>query len=101
MTSTNVPVADTAPSAAHRRPARVISRAVLAAVLVNLAVWAVGALAGGSFELVEDGKASSVAPGGVVVLSAVPLARLRQPLRAAVHTTAQDRTGPQPLPGNG
>ncbi|MFF0546153.1 DUF6069 family protein [Nocardia thailandica] len=48
--------------------------AVAAAVLVNLILWAVGAAAGGSFVTVDNGTAMDVAPGGVVIMSAVPLA---------------------------
>ncbi|GEM30346.1 hypothetical protein NN3_13530 [Nocardia neocaledoniensis NBRC 108232] len=47
--------------------------AVAAAVALNLIVWAVGELAGGSFTMTNAGVASDVAPGGVIMMSAVPL----------------------------
>ncbi|WP_280216732.1 DUF6069 family protein [Nocardia neocaledoniensis] len=47
--------------------------AVVAAVALNLIVWAVGELAGGSFTMTNAGVASDVAPGGVIMMSAVPL----------------------------
>lgn len=51
----------------------VIAVTVAAAVAVNLVIWAIGELAGGSFEFTADGKVESAAPGGVVFLTAVPL----------------------------
>ncbi|WP_280303805.1 DUF6069 family protein [Nocardia neocaledoniensis] len=48
--------------------------AVVAAVALNLIVWAVGELAGGSFTMTDAaGVVSDVAPGGVILMSAVPL----------------------------
>lgn len=47
--------------------------AVAAAVAVNLILWGVGAAAGGSFVTVDNGTEMDVAPGGVIVMSAVPL----------------------------
>ncbi|WP_431963751.1 DUF6069 family protein [Nocardia sp. bgisy134] len=57
---------------ALNRPVAVLGAAA-AAVLVNLVVWLIGAAAGGSFILVDGTKTQDVAPGGVVVMSAVPL----------------------------
>src|SRR3546814_2582393 len=51
----------------------IIGVGVVAAVAFNTAIWAVGALAGGSFELTDGGKVQTVAPGGVIVFTAVPL----------------------------
>ncbi|MGH3612217.1 MAG: DUF6069 family protein [Pseudonocardia sp.] len=46
---------------------------VVAALLVNLVIWAIGAAAGGSFELTNGDVTQSAAPGGVVVMTVVPL----------------------------
>lgn len=46
---------------------------VVAALLVNLVIWAIGAAAGGSFEFTDGDLTQSAAPGGVVVLTIVPL----------------------------
>src|SRR3546814_18127868 len=51
----------------------IIGVGVVAAVAFNTAIWAVGALAGGSFELTDGGKVPTVAPGGVLGFTAVPL----------------------------
>lgn len=47
--------------------------AVVVALLVNLAIWAIGAAAGGSFTFTEGGVVQSAAPGGVVLMTTVPL----------------------------
>ena len=47
--------------------------AIVAALLANLVVWSIGAAAGGSFETTDAGEAQSVAPGGIIVLTVVPL----------------------------
>ncbi|MFC6009860.1 DUF6069 family protein [Nocardia lasii] len=70
MTTTTASTPYTVP--ALRRPVAVLG-AVAAAVVVNLIVWAIGAAAGGSFIAIEKGEAMDVAPGGVVIMSAVPL----------------------------
>ncbi|MFI7527092.1 DUF6069 family protein [Nocardia salmonicida] len=57
---------------ALNRPVAVLGAAAVAVVL-NLIVWAIGAASGGSFIMTDQGKASSVAPGGVIMMSAVPL----------------------------
>lgn len=46
---------------------------VLVAVAVNLIVWLLGEVAGGSFELVDDGVTRQVGVGTVILSSAVPL----------------------------
>src|SRR3546814_21124703 len=51
----------------------IIGVGVVAAVAFITAIWAVGALAGGSFELTEGGKVQTVEQGGVSVLPAVTL----------------------------
>ncbi|WP_306361374.1 DUF6069 family protein [Nocardia sp. CC227C] len=54
------------------RPVAVLGT-IAAAVLVNLVVWLIGAAAGGSFEMTNEGVAQSVAPGGIVILTVVPM----------------------------
>ncbi|MGF0314919.1 DUF6069 family protein [Nocardia fluminea] len=70
MTTTTAPTAPTVP--ALNRPVAVLG-AVVAAVVLNLIVWAIGAAAGGSFVTVDNGKLLDVAPGGVILMSTVPL----------------------------
>lgn len=53
---------------------RIIGLAVVAAVAANVVIWLAGVVAGGSFEYTDGGEVLSAAPGGVVVLTAVPLA---------------------------
>ncbi|KAF0848032.1 DUF6069 family protein [Nocardia caishijiensis] len=57
---------------ALNRPVAVLG-AVATALVANLIVWAIGAAAGGTFTMVADGKVSDVAPGGVILMSTVPL----------------------------
>ncbi|NNH74532.1 hypothetical protein HLB23_32580 [Nocardia uniformis] len=57
---------------ALNRPTAVLG-AVIAAVAANIVVWLIGAAAGGSFEVPNGTEMQSVAPGGVIILSAVPL----------------------------
>ncbi|WP_054816508.1 DUF6069 family protein [Nocardia arizonensis] len=47
--------------------------AVLAALAVNSIIWLIGMAAGGEFVTVDNGTEMKVAPGGVVVMSTVPL----------------------------
>ncbi len=54
-------------------PAAIVAIAVVGALVVNLAIWLIGLAAGGSFEFDNNGKIQSAAPGGVIVLSTVPL----------------------------
>lgn len=54
------------------RPVAVLG-AVAVAVVANLIVWGIGAAAGGSFVLVDGDTVEDVAPGGVILMSAVPL----------------------------
>ena len=70
MSTVTAPTTYTVP--ALNRPVAVLGAAAVAVVL-NLIVWAIGAAAGGSFIMTDQGKASSVAPGGVIMMSAVPL----------------------------
>lgn len=70
MTTTTAPATYTVP--ALNRPVAVLGAAA-AAVVLNLIVWAIGAAAGGSFMVTMEGKAESVAPGGVILMSTVPL----------------------------
>ncbi|MGW0184068.1 DUF6069 family protein [Nocardia sp. NPDC003345] len=55
------------------RPVAVVG-AVVGGTVINLVIWLIGVAAGGSFELTENGETYSVAPGGVLILSAVPMA---------------------------
>jgi hypothetical protein len=55
-------------------PAQVVGLSVVTAVAVNVLIWAVGALAGGDFEYTDGDATLSAAPGGVIMLTAVPLA---------------------------
>lgn len=68
MTITSTATASIDRIPALNRPTAVLGAAA-AAVLINLVVWLIGAAAGGTFEV--DG--GSVAPGGVIIMSAVPL----------------------------
>lgn len=58
-------------------PASTRLRSVLfsvgASLLANLVLWLVGLAAGGSFELTDGGTTTPVAPGGVVMLTVVPI----------------------------
>ncbi|GAB4583693.1 DUF6069 family protein [Nocardia sp. IFM 10818] len=54
------------------RPVAVLG-AVAAAVLANVIVWLIGELAGGSFEVSNGSQVQDVAPGGIIMMTAVPL----------------------------
>jgi hypothetical protein len=54
------------------RPAAVLWTAVIALV-PNLVLWLLALPAGASFEMTDAGKTTSAAPGGVVVMTVVPL----------------------------
>ena len=43
------------------------------ALVANLILWLIGLASGGSFEMTDQGKVASVAPGGVITLTVVPL----------------------------
>jgi hypothetical protein len=47
--------------------------AIAAAVLTNLVVWLIGLAAGGTFEMTDAGRVQSVAPGGIIMLTVVPM----------------------------
>ncbi|WP_280402138.1 DUF6069 family protein [Nocardia carnea] len=47
--------------------------AIAAALLANLVVWLIGAAAGGTFEMTDAGQVKSVAPGGIIVMTVVPM----------------------------
>lgn len=59
----------------HLRLGRVqaVAAGVVGTLAVNLVLWLIGVAAGGSFEEVTDGKVQSVAPGGVIIMSVVPM----------------------------
>ncbi len=63
----------TTPRVTHLHPAAIIAAAVGGALVVNLGLWLLGLVAGGSFEMVDNGTVQSVAPGGVVLMTVVPL----------------------------
>ncbi|NKY35678.1 hypothetical protein HGA13_21760 [Nocardia speluncae] len=50
-----------------------LAGAIGAALLANLVVWLIGAAAGGTFEMVDAGQVQSVAPGGIVMMTVVPM----------------------------
>ncbi|TQM28951.1 DUF6069 family protein [Nocardia bhagyanarayanae] len=72
MSVAHATTASTIQIPALNRPVAVLG-AVAAAVLTNLVVWLIGAAAGGSFVVVDGTTTQDVAPGGVIVMSAVPL----------------------------
>lgn len=47
--------------------------AIAAALLANIVVWLIGAAAGGTFETTNAGQVQSVAPGGIVMLTVIPM----------------------------
>ncbi|MEU1982027.1 DUF6069 family protein [Nocardia sp. NPDC019395] len=47
--------------------------AIGAALLANIVVWLIGAAAGGTFEATNAGQVQSVAPGGIIILTVVPM----------------------------
>ncbi|MBF6353656.1 hypothetical protein IU449_03675 [Nocardia higoensis] len=47
--------------------------AIGAALTTNLVVWLIGAAAGGTFEMTDAGQVQSVAPGGIIMLTVVPM----------------------------
>ncbi len=53
--------------------AQAVAFTVVAALLVNLVIYAIGAAVGGSFEFTDGDKTQSAAPGGVIFLTLVPL----------------------------
>ncbi|MFC9892668.1 DUF6069 family protein [Nocardia sp. NPDC127579] len=57
---------------ALNRPVAVLG-ATGAALLANLIVWLIGAAAGGTFETTNNGQVQSVAPGGIIVMTVVPM----------------------------
>ncbi|MFI2231762.1 DUF6069 family protein [Nocardia testacea] len=44
-----------------------------AALVANLVIWLIGAAAGGTFEMTDAGRVQSVAPGGIVMMTVVPM----------------------------
>ncbi|MBH0780581.1 DUF6069 family protein [Nocardia bovistercoris] len=71
MTTVN-PTTGSLPVPSLNRPVAV-GGAVLTALVVNLVIWLIGAAAGGDFTTIDGDKTQDVAPGGVIVLSTVPL----------------------------
>lgn len=47
--------------------------AIGAALLANIVVWLIGAAAGGTFETTNAGQVQSVAPGGIIMLTVIPM----------------------------
>ncbi|NGP08649.1 hypothetical protein G6038_24875 [Rhodococcus sp. 14C212] len=62
----------TLPAFSLSRPMAVLVPVVVALV-ANVALWLVGLAAGGSFEVTNGGTVESAAPGGVLVMTVVPL----------------------------
>ena len=50
-----------------------IAATAIGALVPNLVIWLLGLAAGGSFEMTDAGTTSSVAPGGVVMLTVIPI----------------------------
>ncbi|AUS31961.1 DUF6069 family protein [Rhodococcus qingshengii] len=57
----------------HVTKPRAVLGATVIALVVNLILWLIGLALGGSFEMTDQGKPASVAPGGVITLTVVPL----------------------------
>ncbi len=75
MASTEASRSSSAPTLLRKVGAPVVVVAtVLLALVVNIVLWLVGLAAGGSFEHTDAGTLKSAAPGGVVLMSVVPLA---------------------------
>ncbi|MFZ2529490.1 MAG: DUF6069 family protein [Rhodococcus sp. (in: high G+C Gram-positive bacteria)] len=51
----------------------VVAAAVATALVANLILWLIGMAAGGSFEHIDAGVTVGAAPGGVVLMTVVPL----------------------------
>ncbi|NKY58243.1 DUF6069 family protein [Nocardia flavorosea] len=47
--------------------------AIGAALMANVVVWLIGAAAGGTFETTNAGQVQSVAPGGIIMLTVIPM----------------------------
>lgn len=52
---------------------RAVLGATALALVGNLVLWLIGLALGGSFEMTDQGKAMSVAPGGVITITLVPM----------------------------
>nr|WP_296773922.1 DUF6069 family protein [Rhodococcus sp. (in: high G+C Gram-positive bacteria)] len=52
---------------------RAVLFSTLFALVVNLVLWLIGLAAGATFELTDAGTTMAVAPGGVVMLTVVPM----------------------------
>ncbi|MDJ0393677.1 DUF6069 family protein [Rhodococcus sp. G-MC3] len=52
---------------------RAVLFSTLFALVVNLVIWLLGLAAGGDFELTDAGTTMAVAPGGVVMLTVLPM----------------------------
>ncbi|MFR9749517.1 DUF6069 family protein [Nocardia sp. 004] len=72
MSTTSTTARSAARVPALNRPVAVFG-AIGAAVLANLVVWLIGAAAGGTFEMSDAGRKQSVAPGGIIVLTVIPM----------------------------
>ncbi|MEV0763858.1 DUF6069 family protein [Nocardia sp. NPDC050435] len=72
MSIASATTARTLPVPALNRPAAVLG-GTGAALLANIVVWLLGVAAGGTFEMTNQGQVQSVAPGGIITLTVVPL----------------------------
>lgn len=50
-----------------------LAGAIGAALVANIVVWLIGAAAGGTFETTDAGRVQSVAPGGIITMTVVPM----------------------------
>ena len=57
----------------HLTKPRAVLGATVMALVANLILWLSRRASGGSFEMTDQGKVASVAPGGVITLTVVPL----------------------------
>ncbi|MGW0182758.1 DUF6069 family protein [Nocardia sp. NPDC003345] len=72
MSTTTTTTATAARIPALNRPVALFG-AIGAALLANIIVWLIGAAAGGTFEMTDSGRVQSVAPGGIIMLTVVPM----------------------------
>ncbi|WP_280425090.1 DUF6069 family protein [Nocardia carnea] len=72
MSTATATAAGTARIPALNRPVALFG-AIGAALVANIIVWLIGAAAGGSFETTNGDQVQSVAPGGIIMMTAVPM----------------------------
>ncbi|MFI6315202.1 DUF6069 family protein [Nocardia fusca] len=72
MSIATTPAGTAARIPALNRPVALFG-AIGAALVANLVVWLIGAAAGGTFEMTDAGRVQSVAPGGIIMMTVVPM----------------------------